>query len=348
MTNTPLSPNTNISADSAKNKKISTEQRWLTILTFAVILCAILAFYSIFALLTETEKRKEDRARFEAISLSTQEMSSQISTLQKNLQDAAGGMQEIRDKQLSWEQSLGTPSSAQRDILLADIEQSINLISQQLTLTGNIRSATAALHHVYSRVARLTEPRFTNVRRALEKDLAQLKPLASNDLTGAALKLDQVIAAIDSLPLLSSQHPTPPLLPSATPDKSEKAWLPHLLGWGKMIWENFRESGQRLLEIRRIDDPDALLITPEQTWLLREHIKLRLLNARMALLAGNQTTLRKDFTKVRLLLERYFDNQSAATKAIQTLLNQAQQESTVLALPTLEASMTAIRQAREH
>lgn len=115
-----------------------------------------------------------------------------------------------------------------------------------------------------------------------------------------------------------------------------------------MIWENFRESGQRLLEIRRIDDPDALLITPEQTWLLREHIKLRLLNARMALLAGNQTTLRKDFTKVRLLLERYFDNQSAATKAIQTLLNQAQQESTVLALPTLEASMTAIRQAREH
>lgn len=348
MTNIPLSPNASISTDIVQNKKISTERRWLAALTFMAVLLGILVSYNIFSLSTEKEKRKADLAQLEAIGLSTREMHSQISAMQKNLQDVAAGMQEIRDKQLSWEQSLGTPSSAQRDILLADIEQNIDLIAQQLTLTGNVRSATTALHHVYGRISRLTEPRFINVRRSLEKDLAQLKPLANNNFAGAALKLDQVIAAIDTLPLLSSQHPISSVLPPTIQDTSEKALLPRLLGWGKRIWENFKESGQRLLEIRRIDDPGALLITPEQTWLLREHIKLRLLNARMTLLAGNQTTLRDDFTKVHLLLKRYFDNQAATTKTIQTLLNQAQQESTVLAIPTLEASMAAIRQAREH
>lgn len=346
MTNTPLLPNTAIATDVGQHK-ISIERRWLAALTLIAMLFAILISYNTFSLSKEKEKRKAAMAQFEAVGLSAREIGSQISTLQKNLQDVTQNLQEMRDKQLSWEQSLGNPSLAQRDILLADIEQSVDLIAQQLKLTGNIRSAMAALQHIYGRVTRLTEPHFTNIRRSLEKDLAQLKPLANNDLAGAALKLDQVIAAIDTLPLLSSQR-APLASPITTPSESDKALLPRLLGFGKIIWENFKESGQRLLQIRRIDDPDALLITPEQTWLLREHIKLRLLNARMALLAGNQTTLRNDFTKVHQLLIRYFDSQSTITKATQALLNQAQQESTVLALPTLEASILAIRQAREH
>lgn len=345
MTNTPT-PNTAISADIVQNKKTSVERRWLVALTFIAVLLGMLVSYNMFSLSTEKEKRKADMAQFQAIGLSTREMSSQISTMQKNLQDMSIGIQEIRDKQLSWEQSLGL-SLGQGDILLADIEQSVDLIAQQIKLTGNMRNAALSLQHIYDRVSRITESRFTNIRRALEKDLAQLKPLTNNDLAGAALKLDQVIAAIDTLPLLSSR-PAALIAPKPEPDESKKALPARMLDWGKLIWEKFKESSQRLLQIRRIDDPDALLITPEQTWLLREHIKLRLLNARMALLAGNQTTLRSDFTKVHLLLVRYFDNQSPATKTTQALLNQAQQESTVLAPPTLEKSITAIRQAREH
>ncbi len=45
------------------------------------------------------------------------------------------------------------------------------------------------------------------------------------------------------------------------------------------------QNGRELVRVSRIDQPEAALLAPEQVFFLRENIKLRLLNARLGLLA---------------------------------------------------------------
>ena len=47
-----------------------------------------------------------------------------------------------------------------------------------------------------------------------------------------------------------------------------------------------------LLRVSRIDSPEAALLAPEQGFFLRENIKLKLLNARLSLLARQGDTHR--------------------------------------------------------
>ena len=51
--------------------------------------------------------------------------------------------------------------------------------------------------------------------------------------------------------------------------------------------------------MRRIDNADAMLVTPDQGYFVRENLKLRLLSARLALLSRNQTTLKSDLHAAR-------------------------------------------------
>ena len=44
----------------------------------------------------------------------------------------------------------------------------------------------------------------------------------------------------------------------------------------------------------RIDHPEAMLLAPEQAFFVRENLKLRLLNARLALLAASSTRAQAD------------------------------------------------------
>jgi uroporphyrin-3 C-methyltransferase len=46
-----------------------------------------------------------------------------------------------------------------------------------------------------------------------------------------------------------------------------------------------REEARNLVRVSRIDNPEAVLLSPEQTFFLRENLKLKLLNARLGLLA---------------------------------------------------------------
>src|SRR5690606_11299799 len=51
--------------------------------------------------------------------------------------------------------------------------------------------------------------------------------------------------------------------------------------------DRMMEELASLFRVRRVDAPDAALIAPDQVYFLRENLRLRLLNARLALLSRN-------------------------------------------------------------
>jgi uroporphyrin-3 C-methyltransferase len=63
-----------------------------------------------------------------------------------------------------------------------------------------------------------------------------------------------------------------------------------------------------------------MLISPEQGFFLRENLKLRLLNARLALLSRQTTTAVNDLHTVQQALPRYFDTESRKTQLLQSML----------------------------
>ena len=280
----------------------------------------------------------------------------------KELQIKVGALEnrqsETQSQQLALEQLYNDLSKNRDEWALTEIEQVLSTASQQLQLAGNVPGALIALQNADRSLSRSDKPQFITIRRAIGRDMEKLKALPSVDSTGVALRLDAVIAQIDALPMLSDETPALP----AAPEKPGKAGaLPahgatKLVGppapepllqkvrdgwntWSGDMWNDVRQ----LIRIRRVDTPEALMLSPTQAYFLRENVKLRLLNARMALLSRNETAFRNDLIAAQDALAKYFDTRAKSTQTAQALLRQVQASNLAIEMPTLSDSLAAVR-----
>jgi predicted Zn-ribbon and HTH transcriptional regulator len=65
------------------------------------------------------------------------------------------------------------------------------------------------------------------------------------------------------------------------------------------MWDDMRQ----LIRVRTVDTPEALMLSPSEAYFVRENLKLRLLNARLALLSRNEGTFRDDLGSAQQMLE---------------------------------------------
>ena len=265
---------------------------------------------------------------------------------------------EAQSQQLALEQLYQELSKSRDDWALAEIEQVISTASQQLQLAGNVQGAVIALQNADNRLARSDKPQFIIIRRAIAKDLELLKSLPVVDLTGIALRLDSVIGQIDGMPLLSDEKPAVPATQPKVSRRAQKSaeakaiedkasggsdWLASLEdtwhSWTSEMWGEVRQ----LIRVRNVDVPDALLLSPSQAYYARENLKLRLLNARLALLTRNEAAFRSDLIAAQDAIARYFDTRAKQTQTAQALLRQVQASNLSIEMPTLAESLNAVR-----
>jgi uroporphyrin-3 C-methyltransferase/uroporphyrinogen III methyltransferase/synthase len=86
-----------------------------------------------------------------------------------------------------------------------------------------------------------------------------------------------------------------------------------------------------------------LLLSPSQGYLARENVKLRLLNARLALLSRSEAPFRSDMIAAQDEIARYFDTRSKQTQTVQALLRQIQNSNVSIEMPSLAESLNAVR-----
>ena len=278
-----------------------------------------------------------------------------------------GRVADSQSQQASLEQLYSDLARTRDDWALAEVEQILAVASQQLQLAGNVQGAIIALQNADQRLARTERPQFIVLRRAIAKDLERLKALPAVDIAGNALRIDSLVGMVDSLPLLADEKPAPrPRLDAQPVDRSARVDKPAdksagagsgttggARGWFDRVPDNLRylaaEAWQRfeqLVRVREVSVPDALLLAPTQTYFVRENLKLRLLNARLALLARQEATYRADLLRVQEALQKYFDLRSRQTQAALALLKQVQSANTVIEVPTLSESLTAARNVK--
>jgi uroporphyrin-3 C-methyltransferase len=88
-----------------------------------------------------------------------------------------------------------------------------------------------------------------------------------------------------------------------------------------------------------------VLIAPEQQYFVRENLKLRLLNARLALFARQFEIAQADLRDAQAVLDKYFDRSSKRVLAASDTLRQVGQQSRQGALPRPDESLAALAAA---
>lgn len=230
--------------------------------------------------------------------------------------------------------------------VLAEVEQGVTLAAQQLQLAGNVHAAVLALQLAEARLAGSSRPQFIALRKVLGRDLDRLRALPQPDLAGMSLRLESVLAAVDTFPLAVEARPRSDESRAseiATTGDAEAPSSPWSAAFWQHLGSDFWREMKGLIRIQRFDREEPALLAPSQAFFLRENVKLRLLNARLALLARNTWTFRNELKHSLAWLERYFDSRHASLQTARSALKQLAASEIQIDLPTLNDSLAAIR-----
>ena len=272
---------------------------------------------------------------------------------------------ESQSQQVALETMYQDLSRNRDEFALAEIEQTLALASQQLQLAGNVSGALVALQNADARLGRADKAQFIVLRRVLQRDIERLKSLPLFDTTGLAIKLDAVIGSVDTLPLVFDEKlqpvparkapgaagPAPAAAPTTAPGAAPAAGNgPAPAGAQQGTLQRLRDEAweqlKQLIRVRDIDNAEPVLLSPQQTFFLRENLKLRLLNARISLLQRNDALFREDINAASTWLTRYFDVRSKGGANAQATLKSLAAGAVNIELPTLADSLNAVRNFR--
>lgn len=229
--------------------------------------------------------------------------------------------------------------SSNRDVgVLADVEQVLLVADQQLQLSANVKAALIAMQNADSRLQRLDRPGLAELRKRIARDIEHLRALPEVDLPALSKQLEDIILAVDKLPLAQDVRP-PASAKVAAPAQVEGN-----------IWQRFwHEVWQELRQLIRIEDThqqELPLLSPEQSFFMRENVKLRLLTAKVALMTHDQVGFRRELKTVQQWLGRYCDNTARNTQQVLEEVKKLTVAPITVDVPDISPTLDAVRNYR--
>ena len=243
---------------------------------------------------------------------------------------------ESQNQQIALEALYQELSKSRDEVSLSEVEDTLINVSQQLQLAGNIKAALIGLQSVDTRLSRVDKPKWTQLRRAITQDMAKLKALPYVDTVGLSARLDSLIDGVDALPLITApvdlnQYSELPPQPGPRPSLLQR--------FGAELWASLSE----LIRIRDFGKAELPLLPPSQEYFLRQNLRLRLLSARLALLARDEATYVADLKAVQDWLVDYFDSKAKPVLNAQTSLRQLTESRLSISVPDINDSLNALR-----
>ena len=282
----------------------------------------------------QSDAQKKVGAQMELLAKDMLESQSRVAQLE-------GKLAEFQGQRVAMEEMYRDLARAPDDWLLAEIEQTLNIASRELTLAGNVRAALIGLQAADQRLARADKLQVVQLRRAITQDMERLKALPLVDTQGVSVKLDNLMSLTPSLPLAvpdaivqGAHEPRG----SNVNDANENI----AVRFGKDLWYELTQ----LVRIREIDSGDPALLSPQQSYFLRENLKLRLLSARTSLIARDENNYKEDLKLARAMLTKYFDPKARVNANALAMLKQLAENPLSITAPDITASLAAVRAAR--
>ena len=242
-------------------------------------------------------------------------------------------MFETQNQRLALESLYRDLSRSRDEWTLAEVEQVLLIANQQLQLAGNVKAALIALETADARLAHMDRPQLTVLRRVINRDMERLKAAPYVDVVGMALRLDNVMNQVDTLPLAMEQRPARPV-----PEPESTG-----AGFWQRLWSEGKRDLRDLIRFQNVEKPEVPLLSPDQAFFLRENLKFRLLGARLSLLAHDEASFKSDLKAALEWLARYYDGANKTVATAQSTLRQLLQSDIGGHTPDISASLDAAR-----
>lgn len=289
----------------------------------------------------------------------------QVQELQARLSVAEVKLSEVSLQRSQLEELMLSVSRSRDDNLVQDLESAIRLAAQQAQVTGSVQPLISALQAADQRIGRAAQPRLNPVQRAIARDIERIRGASLADIPALAAQLDELARQVDLWPTLNqvgpqavAAQPKPVTGPApspvdrpaeAGPEASTEAapqgaWAKVKTWWQRIAGEVV-QSARDLVRVSRIDRPEAVLLAPEQTFFLRENLKLKLLNARLGVLARQLRIAQADLVAVDAALERYFDPKASSVAGARAAMLRLKRDLVDSPMPTPDDTLAALAAA---
>ena len=259
------------------------------------------------------------------------ELSAKVATLETRYAEA-------QNQRAALETLYNDLSASRDEAVLAEVEQMLLIAEQQLQLSANVKAALIAVQSADARLQRINRPAYSGLRKAVIQDMDKLRALPGVDINGINFQLNNLIDAVDSLPLAYQQRTEHEVIAQTVVPKDETAWQKLL----REIWQEIRQ----LVRIENTEKAEIPLLLPNQEFFLRENLKMRLLAARLALLSRDASSYSLELKTARLWTTRYFDGKSEQGVRMMAGLKKLSAYDIGIQLPDISASLQALRNFR--
>ncbi|MDH5257550.1 MAG: uroporphyrinogen-III C-methyltransferase [Gammaproteobacteria bacterium] len=224
-----------------------------------------------------------------------------------------------------------------RDWVIAEADYLLKIANHRLQLEQDVTTSIQALTLADNRINSLSDPALNEVRNVIAQELITLQTLAIPDQAGVSMQLSELQAKIDQLPLNAR---TQPVQKDQSPANADEALQVDTWDALPLAIMNVLKD---LVAVNYNDKPIEPLLSPEQVKHLHENLKLKLEQARMVLLRGDQNLYKANIDLAINWTEKFFNTEEVSTKKFVDTLNYLKTKQVVLQIPDISSSLRTLR-----
>jgi len=294
------------------------------------------------------------------------ETAGRLNALQSRLSGAEQRISELNLQRTQLEELMLSVSRSRDETLVQDLGSALRFAVQQAQLMGNPQPLIAALQVGIERIEAAANPRLAGVRDAMKNDLDVMQTETNTDVSLVVRDLARLTRDVNKIAMRDTAPPTDrtvtsdadtsaapsPAIGLAT-DPASTTVAPSLLDQAvtsvSTVWHSlskaFVAQASQLVRVRAVAPTDELMLSPENAWVLRENLKLRLLSARLAVLSGQKQTALADISAVLQGIALYADPAAPSVVGLVGDLQQLQTTIAALHVPIPQSTLAALASA---
>jgi uroporphyrin-3 C-methyltransferase len=223
---------------------------------------------------------------------------------------------------------------------LENIEQQIIFAHLHLNLGGDVKAALNALQKAQSLTQEIENEALSALKNSLIQDIESLQAASSIDTKKIILRLDHLVAKIDTMPLIMDTSLTEVDI-DITPEQmpiGDSTWFKFI----DEIWQDAKS----FVHVQKVKRPVIQLLSPSQIYFLRENLRLKFLLMRFSLLSHDNDNFNADLQVAINWINQYFDKNSEPVTDMIQALTQLQDDEIGSELPNVSASLEEIHNYR--
>ncbi|MES9991822.1 MAG: uroporphyrinogen-III C-methyltransferase [Candidatus Thiodiazotropha sp.] len=227
---------------------------------------------------------------------------------------------------------------------VAEAEYLMRVANHRLTLMGDPDTAQEALKSADERLAASGDPGWSEVRGIIAKEVAELIATPKVDQAGISAELTALAERVDGLSLQDAgvalaEQPVESELPMETAARDGFQF--------EKLFADFWQGFKSMMVIRHHDRPLGAMLPPEHRYFLLQNLRLKLENAKAAMMGRNQTLYSDNLNSALAWIDRYFELSASDVAGFKSQLNELATRVIAPQLPDISGSLRALQERRK-